>query len=471
MLRLLPLLCLLLPSTTLGAEDAEDPDEAEPDEAEPFDPYQLDDGITAPPKDARAWAVRPGPEPEDFALAVPRALLSPLWLVTTALAYPIDGVLVGLEEGYVIPHIQRALWFDKGRTVGWSPAVGFSFSDGLSLGATVGHYDLFGYGESLTLSSRFGGRNRVMHELSFGAARLGGSHVRLEALVRYERDPAERFEGIGGSLVQDCSSGSDPEKVSCKTFYSVHRLLAVGRLGGTFGRPGKLVSPGVSVIYNHRKTDGTWRPKRLSTDAVYDTSTLVGFGEARDVLEVTGDLLVETRTQHGLDPVGFSMELFGGGAPPMDGSRFWHYGVEMTGGINLFGGNRLLLLRGLLEAVHGPDDGIPFTHLVTLGGPDRLRGYRTSALRGRRAAMVGIEYRWPAHRNVRAFLHTEVGRVAADYAGMVDGWEGLKPSAGGGLLFGTPDSMWFRVDLAYGDSVQLSLSTDVASAFRGRTTR
>ncbi len=82
--------------------------------------------------------------------------------------------------------------------------------------------------------------------------------------------------------------------------------------------------------------------------------------------------------------------------------------------------------------------------------------------------MATAEYRYPIHANLGGALFAETGKVARDYgelSGLDADWHlGL----GGGMFFKTSSGIKARVDIAYGDGVQLYFSTDVLEAFSGR---
>src|SRR5690606_37979420 len=127
-------------------------------------------------------------------------------------------------------------------------------------------------------------------------------------------------------------------------------------------------------------------------EEVYDVALVPGFDDGITTVELQANMDWDTRDRHGLGARGVYLELFGGYVPPIRTWSYWHYGGELAGSLELWAPRRTLSLRAAVEAVHGPEDEIPFTDLPRLGGADRLRGYAEDRFRDRRAALASAEY-------------------------------------------------------------------------------
>lgn len=450
-------------------EESEEPSAPSTETAEyPF--YDPSSGITAPAVEARGWDIPPGTEPEDVVLAPPRVILSIPRMTLQVVFFPIQGLIYLTEHGNVVAHVNKVLYWNDAHTVGFLPLFSYSSDYGFTAGVRVFHKDLFGHDEHLRVKARFGGRYKMGYEFRFGGDRLGGSRLWLETLVRYEVEPGLYFAGLGIPDGLAPHEGlADPREASIVSYFHQERFLGLLRLGTTMGQPGRQAQVGATAIFNRREF-GQDETGKASIDDVYDTAAIPGFDRGVTELELDGTLVVDTRRTPGLDSTGGYLELFGGAALPVNGYAFAHYGLELSGTINLYRHNRLLTFRTALEAVHGPTERIPFTSLPRLGGADRLRGYHEDQFRDEKFILGSVEYHYPIHANIHGELFFDAGHVAGEYEELFGDMERWKLGGGGGLIFGSMDSVFLRVELAYGDGFHFFLSTDLAAAFEGRST-
>jgi outer membrane protein assembly factor BamA len=124
-------------------------------------------------------------------------------------------------------------------------------------------------------------------------------------------------------------------------------------------------------------------------------------------------------------------------------------------------------MRFAVEGIVDSDGDIPFTELPRLGGAGLLRGYRSGTFRDRTLGIATLEYRYPIHANLAGELFVEAGKVARSIPVLTNG-DDWHVGYGGGLIVHTRTGVKFRIDLAYGDDLQLYFSTDVLDAFRKR---
>ena len=89
-----------------------------------------------------------------------------------------------------------------------------------------------------------------------------------------------------------------------------------------------------------------------------------------------------------------------------DDVRFLRYAADAQRFFTLFYINRILGLRVRLEKAHalGDDSIIPYSDLTTLGGSQRLRGYKRGSFRGEGSLLLSAEYRYPIWDTWNAFL-------------------------------------------------------------------
>lgn len=424
------------------------------------------------PEEARGYASRPRHEGVDAVLLVPRLLLAVPRYVLTAAFWPLKASLRVIDRYRVAQHVEDLLYNDA-RTMAVLPAVSFQTAFGFSYGVTALHNDLFKHGEDLKLKVRFGGLYQQAYQLSLESERLAGTRFWTDSRVRFEQNPGLRFRGIGGQPRGQSDPMAPlvgPRDIFVATRFRQQRLLGLLRGGYTLGSPGAAIKTGASVIFNRR----TFGRKRATTsdpsiEAVYDTGQLEGFDRGFQLLELQGLVIADFRDAPGRTSKGVYFELFGGGVPRIFDHRFVHYGAELTAFINLYAGDRTLILRAALEAVHGQEGDIPFTELPRLGGPQRLRGYALDTFRDARAAMGTLEYHYPIHELVHGTLFVEVGQVGPGYQELVDDLRDWKVGYGGGIGIGDAEDLALRVELAYGDSFTVFVATDPIQAFVDRT--
>ncbi|MBW1879069.1 MAG: BamA/TamA family outer membrane protein [Deltaproteobacteria bacterium] len=461
--RRLPLLALfaLLVGPSLATAQEPVPSEKNPlvgpIEEPPDILLDTSDGTTALPDEARGWETPPGMESEDAVLFLPRVVF---WVPTLALEVaflPLRGGLYLVDRYKLIPRVERFLYWNEQHTLGWTPVLFYSSQYGPSVGATVFHNSLLGHGEKLSVKARYGGRFVQGYGVSFEADRFKGSRLWLDTNFSYEKNPSMLFQGIG------------TPRSPVESAYSQTRWLGLMRIGHTFGPERRSWKVGAMAIFNHRTFgDPPDSVAEEPTSEAYDVSEIPGFEDGATTLEIGGSLVADHRRTTGLDSTGVYLEAFAGGVPAIDDFTYIHYGAEISYTIDLYRATRLLTFRGVLEAVQGDDDQIPFSELPRLGGAHRLRGYAEAQFRDEKAALASVEYLYPVHASILGSLFVDAGYVANEYSDLFDLQE-WKLGYGGGLILGSSDAISFRFQVAYGDSLHIYLATDLAHAFRRRS--
>jgi outer membrane protein assembly factor BamA len=422
---------------------------------------------TVRPEDARGYEVPPGTEPEDVALAAPRAVLAVPRYALKLVFWPIREGIEFADRHALVERVRDFLYNDA-RTAAIVPTFGIDSYFGPSFGAKAFHEDLAGHGEYASAEARFGGQYKLATQLNFRANNFGGSPLWLESATRYESEPGLLFQGIGHGDAPAGGERLDPRAGQVATRYSEDRYLGFLRSGVTFGRPGGMLQLGATGIYNVRDFGEKHRGRDPSIEQVYDTSRLVGFGERVATFETDLNVILDVRDVAGATASGFYLELFGGYVPRIGQYSFWHHGAELTGYIDLYKRTRVLVLRAFLEGVEGDEQDIPFAELPRLGGPNRLRGYKLDRFRDEKTAVGTVEYRYPIHQYVAGSLYLDVGRAERTYSDFFDSrW---KTGFGGGFIVRSRDRQLFAFDIAYGDGVRFYLTTDPLRAFSKRDT-
>lgn len=424
---------------------------------------------SALPDQARNYAVPPGVEDEDVVLALPRAVLLLPRLAVSVVFWPIDQLAVLVDDNHLLDYLDHLLYFDDRHEFGWSPTLSYASSFGPTVGAKLFHKSLFGHGENARLSAQYLGRYVQSYDLRFEAERLGGSRAWFELRGRFEAESGALFSGIGINRSGATGPMLDPRGSQQRSYFAQDRALGLLRAGYTAGEIGSLVKLGATAVFNQRNFARNTSDKAQTQD-LYDTTLLPGWnGEVR-TLELQLNLITDLRSNRGLTGDGFYFEGFAGIVPKLDRYGYVHYGAELSYTIDLYHHTRLLTFRTALESVHGAQSEIPFSDLPRLGGADRLRGYVEGRFRDRHATLASVEYRYPIHKNVEGELFVDAGYVSRRYRDLYD-LRDWKLGYGGGLVFGGDDSVMFRVDIAYGDALQVTLTGGIPSAFDGRSTQ
>jgi hypothetical protein len=422
---------------------------------------------TKPPADeARGYAVRPGTEPEDVGLFVPRLVLTVPRYALRILFFPLIATVRYVDRHALVEKVTDFLYNDE-RTAAILPVISLDTFFGPSFGVKAFHDDLGGHGERGRIDVRFGGRFEQAYQLHFNADRSAGTRLWLESLTRFEIEPGLLFQGIGDGDSRAAGSGLSPRDAAVETRFRERRLLMLLRSGYTIGKQGALTKLGGSAVFNSRKFDRAERGHGPSTEDVYDTRQLVGYEEGANLLELDANLIVDTRDVGGATSSGIYLEAFGGGVPALADYHFWHYGVEATSYFDLYAKTRVLVLRAAVEGVEGATENIPFSELPRLGGPHRLRGYTRDRFRDEKAALGTVEYHYPIHQFVAGSLYVDVGHVAPNYSQLF-GRSGWKVGGGGGFIVRSRDNVLFTFDIAYGDGLAFHFTTDPLRAFSDR---
>ncbi len=461
-------LCCWLPGTSFAQaqqEQAEPAQIAPPPAKKPGEAEEKKPPVMT--EQARNYEQEPGTEPEDVALAVPRAILAVPRYTLKLLFWPVKETIEFVDRHAIVERVEDVLYNDA-RTAAILPTFGIDSYFGPSFGAKAFHEDVAGHDEYASIEARFGGQYKLATQLQFRANNFGGSRLWLESVARYESEPGLLFQGVGHGDAAQSGSGLDPRAASIATRYSQDRLLSLFRSGITFGRPGEMLQLGATGIYNVREFGEKHRGRDPSIEQVYDTSKLVGFNERVATLETDLNLVVDLRDVAGATASGGFLEVFGGYVPRIGQYSFWHHGAELTGFIDLYKRNRVLVLRAFVEGVNGSEEDIPFAELPRLGGANRLRGYKLDRFRDEKVAVGTVEYRYPIHQYVAGALYVDVGRAERSYADMFDTkW---KAGAGGGFIVRSRDRQLFAFDIAYGDGVRFYLTTEPLRAFSKKDT-
>lgn len=429
------------------------------------------DALAAEPaRDAsRGTDERAEVEPEDVALFLPRAVLFVPARVTQLVAIPIRGSLGFVESHHVIEHVEEFFYNDAG-TAAVVPTLSLGSGLGLQVGARGFHEALGSQREQGEVAATWGLHGEHVYRISFEAPRVDGTPLWVETKTTFETHPRLRFFGMGDDGPRAVAgSDLDPRAAEVEAFYRHQRLRQVTTLGIALGRPGLELRPGIRgrfARHDFDRADGLADGER-SLEDVYDTALVTGYDFGATLAEVEGVAVLDTRDAKGATANGFYAEAFGGGALPLGDVRFAHLGVELTGYVDLYRGDRVLVLRAALDAVVGGAGAVPFSALPDLGGAHRLRGYPLGRFRDEKALFGTVEYHYPIHELLAGSVYVDFGEVDEEFAGLVSAPE-LHVGGGAGLVMRSKRRVIVTLDVAGGDGIQVYLTTDPLRAFADR---
>lgn len=422
------------------------------------------------PDQARGLAEEPGVEPEDVALFVPRAILFVPARVIGFISFPIREALRFIEKHHVIERVEDVLYNDE-RTAAILPVISLSTFMGAQIGVRAFHNNLGGHGEAGSVKASFGVDRTQLYVVSFKATHVGGTPFWIESTSAFEEHPALTFYGLGGDGEVDApGSNLDPRAASVKSFYAQQRFRQLLTVGASLGEPGGFEARlGVRGRFKHHNFDEPRgiKPEERALDAAYDTSLVPGYDLGATVAETEAVAVVMARDKTHASGHALYAEAFGGGAPPIRQFEYGHFGAEVTGYIDLYHGDRLLVLRTAFQAMMGAEGAIPFVELPSLGGSHRLRGYPQHRFTDEKLLLATVEYQYPIHELLAGTFFVDAGKVSRDFEGIFTD-PNIHVGGGGGIVIRNKSRVYLSAEVAGGEGVQVILTSDPLRAFADR---
>jgi hypothetical protein len=348
------------------------------------------------------------------------------------------------------------LLFNDAGTFGVYPTAFIESQLGFNVGLHVIDSDTFGHKEKLNASASYGGEFQQAYTASLTSG-TALDPVTLKLRGSWQAWNRSNFFGIGnanlssGTPAMPVDALTDPTAVQSRFGQHVTHV----ELDGTYDVVGPLAF-GVAAAYTYRNfNNDAVIDEFVRTPTAYDTASLIGFNT--NTQSVYGELqvIVDTRSyanryiskaapSSGWWAVASAGLARGVGDDP---SHYTRYGVDIHRFVDLYHGDRVLVLRAYLDGVTAPLDEIPFTDLPRLGGGDLLRGFENDRFRDRVAAFGSVEYDWHVHYGVDTYLFVDSGRVA----GALDdlSLSHLHTGYGVGVQLQGVESFLFRAQVAH----------------------
>jgi outer membrane protein assembly factor BamA len=436
--------------------------------------------VPAPPEAVAPELVTGVEVPDDSAPdhTVARAVLFPFRLLTEALLAPLRGGAYLLERYQLRDRLERLLFSDDG-SLGVYPTAFVETHLGWNVGLHVVDSNLLGHGEHVALGVGFGGQ----YEQTYDAKLTTGSlldRVTLGLRTTYQVYDRSDFFGIGNAHLSGVPTGPIDalgNETAVATRFGQHvthaEVYGSGQVIGPLSL-GAALALTRRTFEDHADLQGTF----ARTTDVYTPMSLVGFDSGANNAYGEISALVDTRDvasryiSRAAPSTGWWATGFVGvtRGRDQDPSHYTRYGADIRRYIDLYHGDRVLVLRGYFEGVTAQLDQIPFTDLPRLGGNELLRGFEIDRFRDRVVAMASIEYDFPVHYCVNAYGFVDGGRVANDIGGL-DPSE-LHYGWGAGLQVQSLNAFLLRAQIAHStDGTFLRLAVDPVADLRAKKRR
>ena len=264
---------------------------------------------------------------------------------------------------------------------------------------------------------------------------LGGVPLNLAFQVKANELPQEDFFGFGPtSREQD------------RTNYLM-RSLEVG--AEIQFRPFKRWSVGGGMTHLSPRIGSGRDDRFLSTEELFDETTLPGFQAQPDFWRYHGSLRYDYRDQPSNPRVGgfYGGRLSSFRDRDLDTYHFRHFEGDLQQYLPLPKSSVIALRLNLVMTDFSTGNAVPFYYMPTLGGGEKLRGFREFRFRDLNSLLLTAEYRWQAWPSFNMTLFVDAGKVTFDHADL--NFRDLETSYGIGFRFYSPEALLLRLDLAF----------------------
>ena len=345
--------------------------------------------------------------PGQALLWVPRVLLFPAYLVSEyVIRRPLGYVITAAERAEVPAALYDIFAFGPDHKAGVVP---IAFVD-------------FGFYPSVGLYAFWDDAGFKGHQLRLRGSTSGSRWLAAAAVERFQLTPKTvlslngslthrpdyAYYGTGPDTREDARSryGADTADLHVTLRAAFWRSSSIetslGYRGATF-YPGSF---GDDPSLTQQVENGVFPLPDGYTDgyrAGFQRTMLTLDTRPADSISESGGRLV-LRGEHGLDPT------------QSRAAGWLRYGASLGGFVDLDNRGRILSLSVAAE-MSDPLGGqpVPFTELVTVGGTDRLPGFRDGRLHGRSGAATTLRYSWPIWIWLDGSLQAAVGNVFGEH--------------------------------------------------------
>ena len=274
---------------------------------------------------------------------------------------------------------------------------------------------------------------QVSGDVSF--LNLGGSWINFALRAKYFEWPSEDFYGLGPDSEEDnrTSFFQGGSEYGTDVWLQPLHWLRVG--GGAF-----YLSPDIRRGEDSRFPD---------FEEIFPPGTVPGFTLQQNFIRLDTFASLDFRDEPLFPRSGGYVGVRAKNFKDQDLGRFdfRQYEVDAQYYLPWMNKYRVLALRAnvVISETNG-DKRIPFYYMPTLGGGEKLRGFREFRFRDRNAMVLTAEYRWEAWWPLEMALFVDAGKVTARRQDL--DFEDLEVGYGIGFRFHSHDAVSFRLDLA-----------------------
>jgi outer membrane protein assembly factor BamA len=279
-------------------------------------------------------------------------------------------------------------------------------------------------------------RNYFLARSEVTLKNLGSAPLDLSISGRIYEFPEEDFFGLGPQTEQ-----------ASRTAYQINSSELAADLSW---RAGKGFQFGAGAAYLNPRIGPGQDPRYPSTDEVYDPTTIPGYTQQPDFLRLSGEASFEYRDNPSLPRDGgfYRIQFLDFQDRDLNAYDFRQLQADVEQYFPLGHKFRVLALRAatvLSDADEGQE--VPFYYQPTLGGGQKLRGFREFRFQDRNSMLFTAEYRWQAWWALDMALFVDAGKVAYDRSEL--DFNNLEASYGLGFRFHSNDAFVGRLDLAF----------------------
>ncbi len=349
----------------------------------------------------------------DVALWVPRVIVSPLYLVTEyGLRWPLGHLIAAAERANVPDLLYNFFFFGPDHKAGFAPVAFVDFGFRPAAGVYMFWDDAIAKNNNLVFHGTTGGANWWAGVLTDRIMMHDGQSLSL-TFSGIER-PDHSFFGIGRDTLQDDISRYGESQLEATALFDFP-LWRSSRIQTTLG------VHSYDFYRGHFDDDPS-----IETEVARGAYPLPDYFAQGYTSETNHVLLaLDSRKKAPEDGSGVRIEAEGeqGTDIRRSPSASWlRYGGTVGGFVDLDGHNRVVSLAAtaLFADPLKKNQPIPFTELVTLGGPGPMRGFYPGRLRDRSAAVLTAKYRWPIWVWLDGSLQAAVGNVFSEHLSNFD---------------------------------------------------
>ena len=346
-----------------------------------------------------------------------------------------EGVLWAEYSGKIERVQARYIGPDPPR-YGFSPEFNVGGRDGVTLGGSVFHNNVFGTGRYARVGGRYGFSGTYSIHGRFRDPGLFGSGLRL---------------GLNGSYVNDTQEnfffGGNEAPAEERFEYAFRRALAHAHMTLPVVHP---LSIDVEGDYKFmRVRDGDGEPFPEESIPGFGTAHLVS-GGANLVLDLSERAGLHAQREYQGTIVLLSYHY---GQDVSDRNFAFH---RVAGEVRQFipvpflPYDRRLALRARYEKTHPPNGKVvPFYEASTLGGVHTLRAYQYARFRDEGYVLFNAEYRWPVWDVLDGVVFFDTGQVFQRYDEVA--LDAFHSNVGAGLRVYGREGVAGRLEAAYGE--------------------